>query len=120
MKLKIAWLLSLLLLLVTGVMGIYNGIVERSSGWTILQKSVTAGVFLYGILGLTGAFGLFRRRTWSVPVTTLWGVVITYVAGVASVAYADDAHWSAALAAGAACALIAAGVVWTARASSRG
>jgi len=49
---KIAWVLSLALLLFTGVVGIYNGITERSTGATTLQKSVTAGVFLYGVLGL--------------------------------------------------------------------
>jgi peptidoglycan/LPS O-acetylase OafA/YrhL len=116
----IALALSLALLLVTGVVGIYNGITERSTGATTWQKSVTAGVFLYGLLGLVSAYGLARRRKWSVPAVISWGVVITYVAAVASVAYTEkDAHWSTALAAGAASALIAVGVVWTARAMSR-
>jgi hypothetical protein len=56
---KIAFGLSLALRLFTGVVGIYNGINERSTGATNLQKSVTAGVLLYD--GCKKA-GLFRVR----------------------------------------------------------
>lgn len=49
---KIAWVLSLALLLFTGVVGIYNGITQWSDGESTLQRSVTAGAFLYGVLGL--------------------------------------------------------------------
>ncbi len=111
---KIAFVLSLALVVVTGVMGIYNGITERSTGTTNLQKSVTAGVFLYGVLGLITAYGLFRRRGWSVGAAIAWGIVITYVAGVAAIAYAgEDASWIGAVAGSAVTALLAAGVVWT-------
>ena len=113
---KIGFGLSLALLLISGVMGIYNGITERSTGVTNLQKSVTAGVFLYGVLGLVAAYGLVRRRRWSAGAALAWGVVITYVAGVASVAYAgEDASWMGAVAGSVVTGLLAAGVVWTAR-----
>lgn len=82
--------LSLALLLFTGVVGIYNGITERSTGATSLQKSVTAGVFLYGLLGLGSAYGLVRRRRWTVATVAAWAVVITYVPGAAVIAYAEE------------------------------
>lgn len=117
---KIAFALSLALLLITGVLGIYNGIMERSTGANGLQRSVTAGVFLYGVLGLVSAYGLVRRRRWAVGTTAAWGVAITYAPVAAIIAYAEDASpVGAAIAAGAICTLIALGVVWTARVWTR-
>jgi uncharacterized membrane protein len=118
---KIAWTLSIALLLFTGVVGIYNGITEWGDGVTPLQQSVTLGVFLYGILGLITAFVLFRRRRWSVVTAIGWGVAVTYVPGVAVMAYGgQDAMMGSAIAASAASALLALGVVWTAHVVTRG
>src|SRR5258705_12120349 len=86
-KLRIAWILSLILLLITGVMGIYNGITERPTGSTMLEKSVTAGVFLYGDLGLTPALGFFSLRGRCLPTTVLWAALITYVTVAAIILY---------------------------------
>ena len=117
---KIAWLVSLALLLFTGVVGIYNGITEWEPGHDLLQKSVTAGVFLYGVFGLVTAFGLFQRRKWSVLTAIVWGVAVTYVPGAAIMAYGEqDAFLSSAIAACVGSAIIAFGVVWTARAAAR-
>ncbi len=102
----------------TGVIGIYNGIIEWGDALTPLQKSVTGGVFLYGILGVPGAIGLALRRKWSYPVAIAWGIVVTYVPGAAVMAYAPDGTWGAALTGSAAAGLIAAGVAWAARATS--
>ena len=113
---KIAFGLSLAVLLVSGVAGIYNGITERSTGANTLQKSVTAGVLLYGVLGLVSAYGLIRRRRWSVGSAAAWGLVVTYVPGAAVIAYAEEASpIGSAIVASAASAVIALGVVWTAR-----
>ena len=113
---KIAFGLSLAVLLVSGVAGIYNGITERSTGATNLQKSVTAGVLLYGVLGLVSVYGLIRRRQWSVGSAAAWGLVVTYVPGAAVIAYAEEASpLGSAIVASGASALIALGVVWTAR-----
>jgi len=113
---KIAFGLSLALLLFTGVVGIYNGVNERSTGATSLQKSVTVGVFLYGLLGLVSAYALVRRRRWSVGTVAAWALVITYVPGAAVIAYAEEASpIGSAILASASSALIAMGVVWTAR-----
>ena len=81
---------------------------------------MTAGVFLYGVFGLGSAYGLVRRRGWSVLTAAAWGVVVTYVPGAAIIAYAEEGSpvWSAVVAS-AVCALIALGVVWTARVRAR-
>jgi peptidoglycan/LPS O-acetylase OafA/YrhL len=112
---RIAWVLSLAVLAVTGVLGIYNGLTEWRDGRTPMQHSVTVGVLLYGILGLITALGLFRRRRWSVGTAFSWGIAVTYVPGVAVTSYGGEgATMLSAIAASGATALIAAGVVWTA------
>jgi multisubunit Na+/H+ antiporter MnhB subunit len=117
---KIAWVLSLALLLFTGVVGIYNTITEWDPSRTPVQKSVTAGVFLYGVIGLAAAYGLFRRRRWCVATAIAWAVAVTYAPGVAVMAFGgEDAMMSSAIAASAGSALIALGVVWTAYAMTR-
>lgn len=115
----IASVLSLLLLIVTGMLGVYNGITEWGSWRTPMQASVTVGVLLYGILGLISAFGLFRRRRWSVWTAAAWGVAVSYVPGVAVTAYGEGGTMIAAITASAASALIAIGVVWTTHAVTR-
>ena len=107
--------LSLFVLVVTGVLGIYNGLTETASPeQTTLQHSVTVGVLLYGAFGLITAYGLFRRERWSLWTGIVWAVAITYVPGVAVMAYAgEDAMLGSALAASGATALIALGVIWT-------
>jgi peptidoglycan/LPS O-acetylase OafA/YrhL len=119
-KHRIAWILSLALVLCTGVLGVYNGITEQSDGATALQKSVRVGVFLYGVLGLVTAYGIVRRRQWSVATAIAWGICITYVAGAAIIAYApEDSAVGSALAASLISALIAYGVVWTTRMTTK-
>jgi hypothetical protein len=117
---KVARVLSLALLAFTGVVGVFNGITEWGEGRSLMQHSVTAGVLLYGILGLITAFGLFRRRVWSVGTSIAWAIAVTYVPGVAVMAYGDEgAILSSAIAASAGSALIAAAVVWTAYRATR-
>jgi hypothetical protein len=117
---KIAWVLSLALLLFTGVDGLYNGATEWKANLTPFQKSVTGGVLLYGLIGLATAFGLFGRRRWSVAMSIVWAAIITYVPGAAVMAYGrDDATVGAVIAASGSSAVIAAGVVWTAWATTR-
>jgi uncharacterized membrane protein len=116
----IGWVLSLALLLFTGVVGIYNGITDWGEGRTAAQHSVTVGLLLYGVFGLVTAYGLFRRRRWSVSTAIAWAVCVTYVPGVAVMAYVDeDASLSSAIAASVGSALIAFGVVWTAHLMTR-
>jgi uncharacterized membrane protein YjfL (UPF0719 family) len=111
---KIAWVVSLALLLVTGLLGIYSGVTEWNPDNNPVQKSVTAGVLLYGVLGFVTAYGLFLRRRWSFPTAIAWGVVVTYVPGVAVMSFSDEAgRLTSAFAASGTTALIAAGVIWT-------
>lgn len=117
---KIAWVLSLALLFFTGVDGLYNGATEWKTELTPFQKSVTGGVFLYGVIGLVTAFGLFRRSRWSLATAVVWGAIITYVPGAAVTAYGgNDATLKSAVAASGASAVIAACVVWTGWATMR-
>ena len=111
---KVAFLLSLVLLLFTGVTGIRDGVDDWGEANTFAQQSVSGGVFLYGILGLITAYGLIRRRRWSLATAIAWSVVITYVPGVAVMAYGGvDAKLGSAIAASGGTALIALGVIWT-------
>ncbi|HEX6628593.1 MAG TPA: hypothetical protein VF105_11580 [Gemmatimonadaceae bacterium] len=111
---KVAFALSLVVLLVTGVLGVYNGSTEWGEGETPLQHSVTVGVFVYGVFGLLTAYGLIRRRRWSLKTAIVWAICVSYVPGFAVMAYADkDATPGSAIAASAGGALIALGVIWT-------
>jgi len=113
---KAAWIVAILLLLNTGVLGLYNGLGEFSEAHTPLQRSVTGGVLTYGILGLAAAIALVVRHRWSVPLSVGWAVVITYVASAAAPAYAgEDATVGGSIAGGIGAGLIGVLVVWCAR-----
>jgi hypothetical protein len=122
---KAAWILALALLFVSAFFGLYNGPRELGDGTTNLQRSVSLGVILYGVLGLVGGIGLARKRPWVVTVCATWALVVVYVASVASFAYHDptlskDGTIVGVFFAGVATALIGAFVVWAASAMTRG
>jgi hypothetical protein len=115
---RIFWVLSLLVLLVTGVLGLYSGITERGQAEDALQLSIAYGVVAYGILGVAAAVGLLFRKRWTLAVCVAWGVIVTYVASMAAFAYApDEATIVSGVSAGIATALIVVGVLWTVRAT---
>jgi hypothetical protein len=117
---RVAWILSLAVLGCTGVLGIYNGVTEWRGASTPFQQSITAGVFLYGVLGLAAFAGLLRRERWAVRTSLAYAIVVTYVAGGAVMAYGDaDASTGSVLAAAASAALIAAGIVRTSKATTK-
>jgi hypothetical protein len=108
--------IAILLLGVTGVLGIYNGIDERANPYSLFQRIVYVGVVLYGMLGLIGTYGVIRRQGWSHRVVVAWALAITFVSSTAAIAYGgSDATPIAAVAAGAGAALIGAFVVWAVR-----
>ena len=112
---KAAWILSLLVLANTGALGVYNGLTELADARTALQRSVTVGVLIYGVLGLAALVALIARHASARWLTIAWAVVVTYVASVSAIAYAgDDASASGAVAAGVGAAVIGLGVVWCA------
>ena len=76
---EIAWVLSLLLLFGTGALGLSNGVRELANTLTPLQRSVSIGVLVYGVLGAVGGLLLAhlrldllevggRERSWQVEV----------------------------------------------------
>ena len=117
---KAAWILSILVLANTGALGLYNGVTELSDAHTALQRSVTMGVLIYGVLGVAAVVALIARHGSAVWLTAGWAVVITYVASMAAVAYAgDDASVGGAIAAGVGAAVLGIGIVWCARMITR-
>jgi hypothetical protein len=117
---KVALFLSIAALLLTGIVGVRNGVTEWGEGGTAWQHSVTVAVFLYGVFGLVSAYGLVRRRRWSVATILAWCVTVTYAPGVAVMAYSDkDTTLGSAIAASAASALIALGILLTANVMTR-
>lgn len=116
---KVGWALSLLMLFATGALGLYNGVRELGYTLTPLQRSVSIGVLVYGILGVAAGVALAARHPSSVWLAAMWGAVITYVAAFAAIAYArTSASVVGAVASGIASALIAGGVIWTVRVST--
>ena len=117
---KVAWVVSLCVLAVLGCLGVFNGLNEWGEGETPLQRSVPVGVLLYGILGIITAYGLFRRERWTIWPAIGWAIAVSYVPGVAVMAYGgEDAILVSAIAASAGSALIALGVIWTVKVSTR-
>jgi hypothetical protein len=117
---KTAWFISLLILGCTGALGLYNGASEWKDAHTPLQKSVTGGVFLYGVLGLLGVYGALRTQTWNSVAVGAWGVIVTYVATAAVFAYGGaDASTGGAIAGGVVTAVIAVGVWWATKPTTR-
>ena len=113
MRRKIAWYVSLVVLAITGVLGVYNGITEWGDGDTAFQQSVTVGVLIYGIFGLITTYGLLRRQRWSLLTAAVWAICVIYVPGFAVMAYDNEASLGSALTASGASTLIAVGVLWT-------
>ena len=117
---KVAWILSILLLLNTGLLGLYDGARELGDAHTPLQRSVTLGVLTYGILGTAAAIALIARHRSALWLSVGWAIVVSYVATAASIAYGGaDVPIGGAIAGGAGAALIGACVLWCARTVTR-
>lgn len=115
-KRRVAWWLTLIVLLLTGILGLVNGFAERAEAEDALQLSIAFGEIAYGVLGLIGAYGLVRRRPGALIVGVIWSVVVTYVASMAAMAYApDEATLIGSVSSGVATALIGWGVIHTIR-----
>ena len=107
------WLVVVLLAL-SGALGLYNGIDEWNVARSPLQRTVTICVFLYGLFGVLAAAGLIRRARWAVWAAAGWALAVTYAGGLAAIAYAPEATAGGALAAAIASALIGVFAVWIA------
>jgi uncharacterized membrane protein len=112
-------MLSAIVLFFSGAIGLYNGLRELGYVFTPFQRSVSTGVLLYGVVGMVAGVALVMRHPSSVWLAAAWGVLVTFVASTAALAYAgSDATVIGAVAGGMATGLIAAAVVWSARVSS--
>ena len=110
---KVAWIVSILLLLNTGALGIYSGVSDLPDARTVLQRSVTYGVITYGLLGLLAGGALIVRHRSARWLTVGWAAVVTYVASAAVPAYAGaDASIAGAISGGIGAALVGVLVIW--------
>jgi hypothetical protein len=117
---KAAWIVSIFLLLNTGVLGMFSGVNDLADAGTPLQRSVTYGVITYALLGLAAAGALLVRHRSARWLTVGWATVVTYVASAAGPAYAGaDASMAGAISGGIGAALVGALVVWATRVSTR-
>jgi hypothetical protein len=113
---RLAWWLSLAVLVATGILGLYNGVSEWRLAHGALQQSVTLGVIVYGVFGAVAAVALVRGSRHARILSMIWGVTVVYVSGVASIAYGGgEPSIVGAVMAALGSAAIASGVVWTAR-----
>lgn len=70
-----------------GVIGTLNGFKDWDSATTLGQHLAGAGVICYAPLGVAGAVALVLGHRLARPLLLGWGVAVTFVAGVAPVAW---------------------------------
>ena len=88
-----ARIVALLLLLVTGALGVWSASSEFSDAHTILQRIAAATEASYGVLGLAAAFGWYRDQPWAAAATFLWAACLTATGGLAPVAWGGTTIW---------------------------
>ena len=110
---RVARVLALALLLVSGGIGLRDGLTDWSGVTNTPQAMVIGGVLAYGVLGIAAALAVVRRWRSAGWLVTLWGVDVTMVATLAPRAYGGpDVPLVGALAGGLATALLAYGIWW--------
>lgn len=117
---RLARVLALALLLISGGIGLRDGLTDWSGVTNGLQAIVTGGVLAYGVLGLAAALAVLRRWRSAGWLVALWGVDVTMVATLSPIAYGGPyVPLAGALAGGLATALIAYGIWWVTIRSAR-
>ena len=112
----VALVVSVIVLLGTGYIGVHNVIFEWREVENAFQRAVSTGGGVYGVLGLVAGVGLILGRSWGFHVAIAWAVVTTAVGTSAAIAYSDNSAWiGAGVGAFAATALATALVLWLAR-----
>ena len=120
MSRKVGWVISIVVLLAVSALSLISGFSDLDVATTPLQKSVTFGGLLHGVVGLAAGIALIRRVPAARWLTLLWTAIVTYVAATASIAYGgEQATLVGAIAGGAAVALIGLAIYWSARSVTR-
>ena len=113
---KIGRYISIVILVLSSALGVWNGLSDWEIDRTALQASVTVGVLLHSLVGFGAAATLIRKAPAARWLTLFWTVIVAYVSSTASIAYAgDDATVAGAVAAGLGSALIGLAINWCAR-----
>jgi Predicted membrane protein (DUF2127) len=84
---RIGRAVSFVLLLSTAFLGIINGPSDLREVESTGQFVVGLAVTIYGVAGLTAAYGLWRRKRWTAPWTMIWAVGAITAASVSPIAY---------------------------------
>ena len=103
-----------LLLLLGGGLGLLNGPPEWSDARAVPQRAATILEIGYGLAGLLAAGALWVGHRWTLPLATVWAVLITATGAAAPVVW-GGAQLSAGILSGMASALIAAVILWVVR-----
>lgn len=83
-------IVAALVLLATGVLGLYNGVSELADAENTAQRLVTLGVLLYGLFGVPAGLGVLLRRRWGVALAGAWAVTVSLVGPAATVYYGGE------------------------------
>jgi peptidoglycan/LPS O-acetylase OafA/YrhL len=122
---KAAWLVTVILLLALGGIGVSNSVREWDDAATAWQRTVQIAVVTYGVTALLAGVGLALRRRWSVVATAIAMVAACCAGSVASFAYNDPSFTEegttmAVVAAFLSTAVVGALLVWSAHVATRG
>jgi len=104
---------ALVLLVAISVLGLQSAVDALDSAETLGQQTAVAAQFGYALTGLLAAGALLGQRSWASRPLWAWAALVTLTGGMAPVVWAE-AGMGVGLLAGAACAAIAALVVWLA------
>jgi hypothetical protein len=100
-------------LILASLLGVRSGFDDLAVAQTALQKAVTYGGFVHGLLGLAAAAGVVAGKRWALPISAIWGLAVVLVASGATVGYGGvDVLSVATFASLGGSALIAGLVVW--------
>jgi uncharacterized membrane protein len=105
--------LLVLLLSVTGVLGVWNGLDDFRNAKTTWQRAVSASVFLYGVAAFVAIAGILKRRKWGLLFVSVWGVSCIFAAFGGTLFYGETDVRTAILA-GASVLLVAGPLLWVA------
>ena len=78
---------ALLLPLVTGILGLLNGLGDWREATTPLQQVAAIGVIAYGPLGVLAAAALSNGHRWWRPLLRVWAVALILTGAVSSAAW---------------------------------